>query len=82
MCFGAPKMPPQPKPPSPTPPPFPQRPTDASLAADATERRRRLAAMKFGMASTIKTGAEGDTSSVNLLMPAIMGAGLKTNLGQ
>ena len=53
---------------------------EEQTSATADKKRRQLAAIKYGMASTIKTGPQGDTSTPNLLQPA-MAAGLKDKLG-
>jgi hypothetical protein len=46
------------------------------------KRRRRLAAMRSGIMSTIKTSAAGLTNAPNLLAPQAFAAGLKSKLGQ
>jgi hypothetical protein len=46
------------------------------------KRRRRLAALRSGIASTIKTSAAGVTDAPNLLAPQAFAAGLKSKLGQ
>jgi len=82
LCFGSSKTPtPQAIPPTP-PAPAPYattQPADVTAASLAEKKRKQLAAVKYGMASTIKT--EEDSGASNLMMPALMGGGLKTKLG-
>lgn len=77
MCMGG------AKPPSPTPPPPPAAvptPNDTNPELTADQRSKKLAAMRFGMLSTIKTGPGGVTGSgADLAVPAA--AGMKTKLG-
>lgn len=91
MCFGgggSPSPAPAPAavsapPPSPTPTAPPTAPGSAEEFASkiAEKKRKQLAAIKYGISSTVKTSGAGDTGSVNLLMPALMGSGLKEKLG-
>ena len=52
--------------------------TESSVA---DKKRKQIASYQSGLASTIKTSAQGDTGSVNLLAPAATDA-KKTKLGQ
>ena len=59
MCFGSPKMP---DPPKATPAPSPSpviTPSEVSPQEKAEGRRKKLARLKYGLASTIKTSPRG-----------------------
>lgn len=78
MCFGSTKTPEikQPEPMSPS--PSPVEPTEVA-AVTQEERRKKLAKMRFGLASTIKTSPRGLVGqAANLTTPQIAG---KTKLG-
>ena len=80
MCFGgSPKIKaPEPLPPSPGPP----IPSEITKEHAGEARRRRIAALRYGLQSTIKTSPFGNAFSTNLLMPALAGAGtLRKTLG-
>lgn len=94
MCFGgSPKISSPPPvaqvapaavapPPSPTPTAPPAPGTAEEFASQIAEKKRKqLAAIKYGISSTVKTSGAGDTGAVNLLMPALIGSGLKEKLG-
>ncbi len=51
---------------------------DVTASSLAEKKRKQLAAMKYGMSSTVKTS--GDAGPLNLFMPALSGS-LKTKLG-
>jgi hypothetical protein len=87
MCFGgSPKIEsPAPAPtvaPAPSPVATSPEPAEESASKIAEKKRKQLAAIKYGIGSTVKTSGTGDTSSVNLLLPALAGSGLKEKLGQ
>jgi hypothetical protein len=86
MCFGGSKMSsPSPAPvsaPPPSPTPTSPEPAEETASKIAEKKRKQLAAIKYGIGSTVKTSDTGDTSSVNLLLPALAGSGLKEKLGQ
>jgi len=87
MCFGGGGSPsPAPAPaavsaPPPSPTPTSPAPAEETASKLAEKKRKQLAAIKYGISSTVKTSGAGDTGSVNLLMPALMGSGLKEKLG-
>lgn len=61
------------------PTPTPVAPTESA----AMIARRKLAALRMGLLSTMTTGGQGVTSTPNLLIPtASAGGGVKTALGQ
>jgi hypothetical protein len=85
MCFGSGGQP-QASPsaikyPAQTAPPPVTIPPEETEAKTAERKRKQLAALKYGIGSTIKTSGQGDTGKVNLLLPALMGGGLKEKLG-
>jgi hypothetical protein len=70
-------------------PPEPEMPAPAGSDAGPMptmlpeqERKRRLALIRMGLLSTIKTSAAGVTSAPNLLAPQAFAVGSKTLLGQ
>lgn len=71
--------------PAPTPPPPPPptpTPTAINPVANATDRAKNLESYRYGLASTIKTGAGGITGSgPELRAPAITGANKTGNSG-
>ena len=86
MCFGgSPKISSPPPAPAVAPPPSPTptapEPAEETASKLAEKKRKKLAAIKYGISSTVKTSGAGDTGSVNLLTPTLMGAGLKEKLG-
>jgi len=89
MCFGGGGKPPSNPPPVAAVIPTPVIPTPVATASTPVEtessiadkKRKQIASYQSGLASTIKTSAQGDTSSVNLLAPAAT-EGKKTKLGQ
>jgi len=84
MCFGGGGKPPSNPPPVaaviPTPVATASTPVETESSI-ADKKRKQIASYQSGLASTIKTSAQGDTSSVNLLAPAAT-EGKKTKLGQ
>lgn len=82
MCFGGGDTPTNTTSKTATPPPSTaiKSSTDQTSANLTEKKRRQVAAVKYGISSTVKTSDSGDTSGVNLLMPAILG-GQKTKLG-
>ena len=68
--------------PPPSPTPTGPEPAEVTASKLADKKRRQLAAIKFGISSTVKTSGAGDQGPINLLTPAVMGAGLKERLGQ
>lgn len=84
MCFGGtPKIEsPSVTTVSPAPTPSAPEPAEETASSIAEKKRKQLAAIKYGIASTVKTSGTGDTSSVNLLLPAVVGSTLKEKLGQ
>lgn len=58
MCFGGSKPPAVEAPPAAAPTPTPT-PTQTGAVTSATDRAKKLASYQYGLASTIKTGAQG-----------------------
>ena len=79
MCGSSPKTqapPPAAPPPAPTPSP---RPADVSPQLTAEQRQGKIAALKFGAMSTVKTGPQGVTGAgPDLNTPAAGGSAKKT----
>jgi hypothetical protein len=83
MCFGGTKTPVQQSTPVVVPAPSvasASTPVETESSV-ADKKRKQIASYQSGLASTIKTSAQGDTGSVNLLAPAATDA-KKTKLGQ
>jgi len=84
MCFGgSPKTPAQESTPVVVPAPSvasASTPVETESSV-ADKKRKQIASYQSGLASTIKTSAQGDTGSVNLLAPAATES-KKTKLGQ
>lgn len=82
MCFSSPKIPDAPAPPPaaaviPPPPPIVQ-PSEVSAQTAAEDRQKRIQQTRYGLASTIKTGAQGIVGAGAELQPQTQG---KTTLG-
>ena len=79
MClFSKPKAP-EPMAPPPTPAPIPViTPSEVSPQAEAEGRRKRLDRLRFGLASTVKTGPRGISGAGADLQAPVTG---KTRLG-
>jgi len=79
MCGSSPKTqapPPAAPPPAPTPSP---RPADVSPQLTTEQRQSKIAALKFGAMSTVKTGPQGVTGAgPDLNTPVAGGTGKKT----
>lgn len=83
MCFGgSPTYESSPAPavtPAPTPAPLPSpTPTAVEASVTAEQRRKKIAAVRYGMLSTIKTSPQGVTPAGALYAPE---TGKKTTLG-
>lgn len=74
-CFGGGGKPPAAQPtPAPDPAPTPIAPSEVESIATSEERRQKLAKMRQGLASTIKTSAQGVAGAgSDLLQQTIMG---------
>lgn len=81
MCFGSPK-PPTPQAVPPISPPPTITPTNVSdVSAQETARKQRVAQLRYGFASTIKTSPQGITGTGSDVQPSNTGSTTKTTLG-
>lgn len=80
MCFSSPKIPDTPAPPAATviPPPPIVQPSQVSAQTASEDRQKRIQQTRYGLASTIKTGAQGIVGAGAELQPQTQG---KTTLG-
>lgn len=74
MCFSSPKIKSADPVPTPAPSPTPIGPTDIEAQVSQSDRKQKLARLRAGLASTIKTSSKGiPGSGQDLLQATIMG---------